>query len=317
MSQPLGHVIAFGNEKGGSGKTTTAVHVVVSLIKMGKRVGVVDLDSRQRSLATYFENRANWAAESGLALPMPEVAVIGRSKLDSRREAQGEEKDWFDRALDEMRQRCDFIVIDTPGSDTDLARIGHAACDTLVTPLNDSFVDFDLLAKVDPKTFQVVGPSIYSEAVWDSRKRRALTRRPPIDWVVMRNRVSGVDAKNKRRVGDVIELLSKRVGFRLSQGLGERVIYRELFPFGLTVLDLGGPGAKRSLTLSHVAARQEVRDLVLSLRLPGIEQPIAATESDWNPPVLSQHNGGVADDAGEDLSDGRFQSQASYAGQRG
>jgi chromosome partitioning protein len=317
MSELLGHVIAFGNEKGGSGKSTTAVHTVVSLIKMGKRVGVIDLDSRQRSLARYFENRANWAAESGAPLPMPEVAVISHSDLDSRREAQHQEKEWFEETLGAMRGRCDFVVIDTPGSDTPLARIGHAACDTLVTPLNDSFVDFDLLAKVDPKTFQVVGPSIYSEAVWDSRKRRAISRRPPIDWVVMRNRVSAVDARNKRRVGDVIELLSKRVGFRLSQGLGERVIYRELFPFGLTVVDLGEPGVKRSLTLSHVAARQEVRELVLSLRLPGIEQSPQPAEGDWNPPVLSQHNGGVEDDAGEDPSDDRFQSQASYAGQRG
>jgi chromosome partitioning protein len=316
MSQALGHVIAFGNEKGGSGKTTTAVHVVVSLIKMGKRVGVIDLDSRQRSLARYFENRANWGTESGILLPMPEVAVIGRSELDSRREAQSQEKTWFDTTLEAMRGRCDFIVIDTPGSDTTLARIGHAACDTLVTPLNDSFVDFDLMAKVDAKTFQVVGPSIYSEAVWDSRKHRALSRRPPIDWVVMRNRVSSVDAKNKRRVGDVIGLLSKRVGFRLSNGLGERVIYRELFPFGLTVLDLGEPGVKRSLTLSNVAARQEVRELVLSLRLPGIEQPPNAQDGDWNPPVLSQHSGGV-DDPGEETPDDQFPPQVSYAGRRG
>jgi hypothetical protein len=133
----------------------------------------------------------------------------------------------------------------------------------------------------------------------------------------MRNRVSAVEAKNKRRVGDVIELLSKRVGFRLSPGLGERVIYRELFPFGLTVVDLGEPGVKRSLTLSHVAARQEVRELVLSLRLPGIEQSPQLSEGDWNPPVLSQHNGGVGEDTGEDMADDRFQSQASYAGQRG
>lgn len=317
MSEPLGHVIAFGNEKGGSGKSTNAVHTIVSLIKLGKRVGVIDLDSRQRSLARYFENRANWAAQSGAALPMPEVAVIGHSDLDSRRDAQVEEKEAFDAALASMRETCDFIVIDTPGSDTPLARIGHAACDTLVTPLNDSFVDFDLLAKVDPKTFQVVGPSIYSEAVWDSRKRRALSRRPPIDWVVMRNRISATEAKNKRRVGEVLDMLAKRVGFRISPGLGERVVYRELFPFGLTVLDLGEPGVKRSLTLSHVAARQEVREVLLSLRLPGVEQPVqpAEAQGDWNPPVLSQHSGGAAE---AEASDEQYdEAQPSYAGRHG
>jgi len=94
----------------------------------------------------------------------------------------------------------------------------------------------------------------------------------PVDWVVMRNRLSSLAARNKRDMGTVIEALAKRIGFRTATGLSERVIYRELFLSGLTLLDLkrGASGGKTgpSMTMSHVAARQEVRDLVAALNLP-------------------------------------------------
>ena len=143
---------------------------------------------------------------------------------------------------------CDVIVIDTPGSDTGLSRIGHARADILITPLNDSFLDLDLLARLDREGKQIKGPSIYAEAVWEQRKRRALADGGSIDWVVMRNRLSSLDARNKRDIGRLLEQLAKRIGFRLAPGFSERVIFRELFPRGLTLLDLnlgaGRPGAE-------------------------------------------------------------------------
>jgi chromosome partitioning protein len=86
----------------------------------------------------------------------------------------------------------------------------------------------------------------------------------------MRNRLSPLDAKNKRRVGDALTALAQRIGFRVAPGLSERVIYREMFTAGLTLLDLSDEGAAASFTLSHVAARQELRDLILGLNLPPI-----------------------------------------------
>jgi len=257
-------VVVFGNEKGGSGKTTAAMHVAVALARLERRVAVIDLDVRQRSFARQLENRCAWAAKSGRTLAMPERLALPVSSAASLDAAAAEESDAFTRTL-EAAETFDFIVIDTPGANTPLSRLAHAAADTLVTPLNDSFVDFDLLANIDPQTFAVTKPSVYSDFVWECRKRRLLARKPALDWIVMRNRLAATDARNKRRVAAALDALARRIGFRVTPGFGERVIYRELFPSGLTVLDLPQPGLDISLSLSHLAARQEVRALATTL----------------------------------------------------
>lgn len=270
MVQMPAHVLALGNEKGGTGKTTTAMHLAVSLLKLGRRVSAIDLDSRQKSFARYFENRADFIARSGHKLAMPEFRVIERSKLTDTRDAAAEESARLDAALAQARAESDFVVIDMPGSDTHLSRIGHQAADTLVTPMNDSFLDFDLLAKFDPDSLEIKGPSLYSEFVWECRKRRVMKRAPAIDWVVVRNRVSNVDARNKRKVAGALDQLAARIGFRVAPGLSERVIFRELFPLGLTLFDLPLSGVPVALTMSHVSARQEIRELLGTLNLPGL-----------------------------------------------
>jgi chromosome partitioning protein len=265
------HVIVVGNQKGGAGKSTVAMHVIVALMRMGRRTGVVDLDIRQRSLTRYIENRARWIASRGAKLALPQVLELAESRDRQRDAAEAEEDSAFRAALRRLSETCDFIVIDSPGGDSYLARLAHAFADTLVTPLNDSFVDFDLLGDIDPHNADIVRPSIYSEMVWDSRKQKALAARTPIDWVVLRNRTatSKIEAKNKQRVGEALKTLSQRIGFRLAPGLSERVIYRELFPQGLTMLDLDAPGAEGGM--GNLAARQELRDLFIALKLPGLE----------------------------------------------
>jgi len=259
-------VIVLGNEKGGSGKSTTAMHVTVSLMKQGRKVGCIDLDARQGSLSRYVENRRSFIEETGLKLPLPEVQRIYRSEHDVRSEAETEERESLDRALEELSD-CDSVVIDTPGSDNYLSRLGHSQADVLITPLNDSFLDLDLLARIDADGRRVLAPSIYSQMVWEQRQHRAKQGLPPIDWVVMRNRLSHVNARNKRDVGQLLEQLSRRIGFRLAPGFGERVIFRELFPKGLTLLDLREKGAGVRLNMSHIAARQEVRELFRAVGL--------------------------------------------------
>jgi len=272
LSGSNAHVIVLGNEKGGSGKSTTAMHVIVSLLQAGRRVGALDLDGRQRSLSRYFDNRKAFLTRNGVKLPMPEHRVLTASAADTLAAMREEERTAFDSALAELRAANDFVVIDCPGSDTHLSRLAHAVADTLITPLNDSFVDLDLLADVDPDTMAVRKPSLYSVMVWEQRKQRFARDKGGVDWIVMRNRLSHLDAKNKRQVGRVLEKLAGRIGFRLAPGFGERVIYRELFLNGLTLLDLGNPAAEVELTLSHVGARQEVRNLLASLKLPGAPQ---------------------------------------------
>ncbi|WP_299300964.1 division plane positioning ATPase MipZ [uncultured Litoreibacter sp.] len=264
------HIIVFGNEKGGSGKSTNCMHVTTALARMGFKVGALDLDLRQRSLTRYYENRTRHAKKLGLALAMAEVVEL--PEIDQA--ALGAGENIYDRRLTEavagMEGRFDFIVIDCPGSHTRLSQVAHSLADTLVTPLNDSFIDFDLLARVDPETHEVLGPSVYSEMVWQARQLRAQAGLAPIDWVVVRNRVGTQRMHNKKKITDAVASLAKRVGFRVAPGFSERVIFRELFPRGLTLLDLGDIGIK-NLNISNVAARQEVRELMKALKLPGVE----------------------------------------------
>jgi chromosome partitioning protein len=264
------HVLVIGNEKGGSGKSTTAMHIVVSLMQDGAHVATVDLDARQGTFTRYVENRAAYAQRKGLDLPVPMHAAVQASG------DAADEKARFEAALEPAVLGADYVVIDTPGSDTHLSRLAHTWADTLLTPLNDSFIDLDLLARIDPDTLKIVRPSIYAEAVWKQRQIRSMQGAKPVDWIVMRNRLSSLAARNKRDMASVIDALAKRIGFRVAAGLSERVIYRELFLSGLTLLDLKRGSGGPSLTMSHVAARQEVRDLVAALNLP---PPAAAAPS--------------------------------------
>ena len=258
----MAHIIVLGNEKGGTGKSTTAVHIAVSLVHAGLRVGAIDIDARQRTFDRYLENRRRYAGRTGLELPTPDNVVIpDHSETLDRARLHTEIENFAGH---------DVIVIDTPGRDSVLGRAALARADTLVTPLNDSFVDFDLIGQVDPETFKVIRPSFYAEMIWEARKQRARADGGTVDWVVLRNRLSSLEARNMRRVGNALDELAKRVGFRVIAGLSERVIYRELFPKGLTLLDLA---VIEDASLSHVAARAELRSLVASLSLPALALP--------------------------------------------
>lgn len=252
----MAHIIVVGNEKGGSGKSTTSMHVATALARMGHRVGGLDLDVRQRSFGRYLENRAAFVARNGLALPTPVMAELGQGP------------DPLTPALEALEAQCDFILLDCPGSHTTLSQMAHTVADTLITPMNDSFVDFDLLARMSPEG-KVLGPSIYAEMVWAARQMRAQAGAGPIDWLVLRNRLGTQAMHNKRKVGGALDTLSKRIGFRVAPGFSERVIFRELFPRGLTLLDLKDLGTEQ-LSMSNIAARQELRDLIGELHLPGV-----------------------------------------------
>lgn len=254
MTSGKAHLIVFANEKGGSGKSTTAVHTAVGLAAAGRRVAVLDLDARQRTITRYLENRLATVNKRGLELAMPRFEVLEDAALDR-----------FELQFDRLSTESDFLVIDTPGRDDALARVSITRADTLVTPINDSFIDLDLIGRVDADNFKVTRPSFYAELIWEARKARAKADGGTVDWVVLRNRLQHLAARNMQRVGEALGDLSRRVGFRVVPGLSERVIYRELFPKGLTLLDIS---AIDDVGISHIAARQELREMIAALALP-------------------------------------------------
>ncbi|MCB1559245.1 MAG: AAA family ATPase [Alphaproteobacteria bacterium] len=255
------HIIVLGNEKGGSGKSTTAMHVAIGLLRLGYLVGSIDLDARQGTFTRYMANRFEYIARHKLALPSPVHFPIEKSKAATVDDQERQDYEFFMMALEEMSKAVDFIVVDTPGSDTYLGQLSHSYADTIITPMNDSFIDLDVLARIDTGDRSIKGPSIYTKMVLEQREKKRARDGQDLEWIVMRNRLSSLDAKNKREVGELLEEISKEFSFRLAPGFGERVIFRELFLKGMTLLDMK-EDPEHKMTMSSISARQEVRDLL-------------------------------------------------------
>ena len=278
------HVIVLGNEKGGSGKSTAALHIAVALLKAGQRVATIDLDCRQQSFTRYINNRSAWARRTGLNLELPVHCCIKLGDTMQIAENESSELQQFVDAISAVERTFDFIVIDTPGADSYLMRLAHSMADTLVTPINDSFLDFDVLGVIDPATYAVTGVSHYADMVRDTRRKRRQLDGATTDWIVVRNRLSMLGSRNKQLVADGLKQLSLQLGFRAIDGFAERVAYREFFPRGLTALDdIDEATLGTRPNLGHVTAREEVTTLLRQLKLPLDERGRrrAANRAEW------------------------------------
>ncbi len=280
MARTGTHVIVVGNEKGGSGKSTTAFHLGVYLMYQGFRVASIDVDSRQQTLTQYVRNRRNWAKAHDLKLPHAAHYHLPISRSDSIKENQRLEFDLFRQAIIEVEGEADFLIVDTPGFDTHLTRLAHSLADTLVTPLNDSIIDLDVMAHLDPVTGDPREMSHYARLVQRARTERLSIDGRTIDWILVRNRISMLPSRAAKVVQSAIEKIAVRLGCRVAEGIAERVIFRSLFPTGMTVFDpldetlIGGMPS-----MSHLSARQEYRNLVEALKLPVSERARARIEA--------------------------------------
>lgn len=263
----MSRIFVIGNEKGGAGKTTCAMHLISALLDQGHKVASIDTDLRQVSLTNYINNRALYNKKNPSKLvPEPMHFSLTTDEVDTF-DNLDKLKALFEQKLSSACNHAKYIIVDTPGHHSLLSRIAHSYADTVITPINDSFLDLDVMAKINPDDLSIISPSIYSQMVWEQKMQRATRDSNSIEWIVMRNRLSHVDAVNKRNVGHVLEKLAKRISFKIAPGFSERVIFRELFLHGLTLLDLTTANYEKTLGLSHVAARQELRDFLSSLNI--------------------------------------------------
>lgn len=263
-SAPSVRVIVVANEKGRSGKSTVAIHVATALLRSGQTVATIDLDCRQRSLTHYVDNRLAWSRQRGQVLAAPTHVCFDEDESGAQDETAGRAA--FLKTIAELGESHGVIVIDTPCQNHYLMRLAHELADTLITPLNDSFVDLDVLANVDAENFRIAGLSHYAEVVGEARRERARAGKPDIDWVVLRNRLTHIPSRNKRAVGEALVELSQQLGFRCVEGLAERVVFREFYPRGLTAVDdLNAAILGSRPTMSHATAQLEVQGLIAAL----------------------------------------------------
>ncbi len=286
------HVIVVGNEKGGAGKSTLSIHLAVALLKAGHKVACIDLDTRQQTLTRFFENRKSWSESAPWPIELPRHCAMVRGQSNDIRANEAQEFALFAEAIGAVEHEYEFVVIDTPASDSYLMRLAHSLADTLVSPLNDSYIDVDVFSRVHHDRSQRGAVAHYADLVMEARRKRRLVDNGVIDWVMVRNRMASIASNNARQIAISIARLSGELRFRVADGLHDRVIFRELFPIGLTALDPIEDASSGALTASQHAARREIEALVAALglpaRTPGIEH--LASRRSWHARVAHYYD---------------------------
>ena len=251
------HVIVVANEKGGSGKSTMSIHLSVALLKAGYRVATIDLDTRQQTLTRFFENRASWARTAPWKVELPRHFAPERGESPNAQDNESAEFAIFADAIGEVEHDYEFVVIDTPASNSYLMRLAHSLADTLISPMNDSFIDMDVLTRVHHDREQRGMVAQYAEIVLEARRKRRLVDNGLIDWVLVRNRIATLQTNNARQVDNALRKLAVELQFRVAEGLHDRVIFRELFPLGLTALDAHRGSQPRSDPVAAIGAARD------------------------------------------------------------
>jgi len=263
------HVIVVGNEKGGTGKSTLSIHITVALLKAGFRVATIDLDTRQRTLTRFFENRRSWATSAPWDVELPLHYALERGASDNVRDNETVEFGAFADAIAAVEHAYEFVVIDTPASDSYLMRLAHSLADTLISPVNDSYIDVDVFSRVHHDRTQRGQVAHYADLVLEARRKRRLVDQGIIDWILVRNRIASIQSNNARQIQTSLTRMASELQFRPADGLHDRVIFRELFPIGLTALDPIEEATRNGqLSSSQLSARREIEELVVTLQLP-------------------------------------------------
>lgn len=250
------HIIVVSNEKGGTGKSTISMHLAIMLMQEGYRVAAVDLDGRQGTLSKYIDNRKKFCRTKNIDLITPAVFTYAPQEDYNLIPAS---KENINHRIEELSREYDAVIIDTPGAKNYLFEEAHKHADTLITPISDSLIDLNVLADIDFASSTIGKPGHYANFVWELKKQRAMESKGYLNWIVVGNKTSTYNSKNKNLVFEYLEKLGKLFGFRFTTGLKDRIIYKELFLLGLTVLDMQHPKLQMKMSLSHLAAKREIK----------------------------------------------------------
>lgn len=258
MTEKNAHIIVVSNEKGGTGKSTISMHLAIKLMQEGFAVAVIDMDGRQGTLSRYVENRRNFCKTSGINLITPQLVTIAPADDFSQTAEHLKE---IEQTVANMKKQYDALIIDTPGNKNYLFDKAHQFADTLITPMSDSLIDLNVLAEIDGMHPDSKKAGHYAQFVWEIKKQLAARGKPLLNWIVVGNKVSSYNSRNKNQVFEYLSNLAKIYGFRVAPNIKDRVIYKELFLQGLTVLDLNCEHLKHKMSISHIAAKQEIKNL--------------------------------------------------------
>ena len=253
--------MVWGNAKGGVGKSTLALHFSLQCMHEKLSVACLDADGDQGTLFRSIENRKQYCKRNNISFPVPEMIRFCPSAYANTSLAI--------EAIDAVLEQCahfDIIVIDTQGSDTPVGRYIHQQCQVLISPLTDSLLDLDLfvnISQIQENSHHTLPLGSYAHMVWEQRLSKISQTQEHLEWVVVRNRMGGQISPTQMQLEKILKSLAPRVGFHIGPSIGDRSIFRELFPCGLTVMDREG-----LTTLAHITARQEIKSVtqfVLSL----------------------------------------------------
>jgi len=271
------------------------MHIVVALLKAGKRVACFDLDLNQQTLTRYLANRQEWDRKHGRKLQLPdhypvkERNAYGTARnlkqfiAQLRKDRRARKENFIDSGglshsadlrqfISQLREigradKHDFIIIDTPSGVQHLSLIAHGMADTLITPINDSFFDLDVLVAMESSDLEPQ-LSAYANMVWRALEARSNVSGRATDWIIVRNRLEPADSNNQRQITLVLDVLQRKLGFRVARGLLERPAYREFFAAGLTVFDFAeGSESSAEFNRSNSIARVELENLIREIGL--------------------------------------------------
>jgi len=249
-------VITIGNNKPGAGKTTLAVHVILSLVSYGYRVCAIDIDPDQRSLSHYLENRKRYMNQRGITLPMPTAHATVNQRSLSTAISNDTHCHHFQDYIHRICQEYDFLVMDTQAFNSFLSRFAHSLANIIITPVNYSLSDIE-------------------GEYWSLIERRNDTQNQihstPLRWFILRNRYLLVDTPGIRHIYKQFSRLAFSHELIWKDGLQERPLYHELFLRGLSLLDVGEENHGIEVTLPYIAARQELRQFLRTLCLEPVK----------------------------------------------